>query len=40
MVKNVDNIASIAEETSASTRESAAAAEEQAASMQGITMSN
>jgi methyl-accepting chemotaxis protein len=37
MLKNVDNIASIAEETSASTEESAAAAEEQASSMDGIT---
>ncbi len=38
MVKNVDNIASIAEETMQVPEESAAAAEEQAASMQGITI--
>ena len=37
MTKEVDNIATIAEETSASTEESAAAAEEQAAAMEGIT---
>ncbi len=37
LLKNIDNVAVVAEQTSASTEESAAAAEEQASSMESIT---